>query len=149
MVIKWKTFLDSLPYICTICGDFSNSEREYCEKCGRKDSLRKTTRQDYENHIKKISVEAPQLQGNKKKVRITKRAKMKKTAIMISIIFCAFLIIDLIAFLILIDILGISSNQIGDYLPLLLGLLGFSLVMFIIIVIGIYVTYYGGLYWPF
>ena len=59
MIVKWKTFRAAFPYICTNCGEFSNSEKEYCEKCGNKDILRKTTREDYENHIEEVKAEAP------------------------------------------------------------------------------------------
>jgi len=50
MKVKWKTFRKSYPYICTNCGEFSNMEREYCEQCGKKDSLRDINKEDYETH---------------------------------------------------------------------------------------------------
>jgi len=48
MDIKWKVFKKSFPNVCTKCGSLSNMTREYCETCGAKDSLRDTTKEDWE-----------------------------------------------------------------------------------------------------
>ena len=61
---------------------------------------------------------------------------------MIIIIFFAILIIDIVGFIIILNILSIPLDQIGDHMFLLLTLFGFSLFTFIIIVIVIYFTYY-------
>ncbi|MFW9938036.1 MAG: hypothetical protein ACFFD5_10335 [Candidatus Thorarchaeota archaeon] len=45
--MKWKIFRATYPYICTNCGKISNMEREFCENCGTKDSLREITKEDY------------------------------------------------------------------------------------------------------
>ena len=45
--MKWKTFRATYPYLCTNCGKLSNMEREFCENCGAKDSLREITKEDY------------------------------------------------------------------------------------------------------
>ena len=143
MTIKWKTFKDSFPYICTKCGEFSNNEKEYCEKCGEKDSLRRTAREDYVKHIEKIKAEAPKLDIKpKKKGTDLERAKKIKTIKIVVICFCAFLIIDIIGFLLIMYMLGIPLNQISDNLWVLFMLLGFTLVMFIIITIAVYFLYY-------
>ncbi|MFX1313250.1 MAG: hypothetical protein ACFFHD_11645 [Promethearchaeota archaeon] len=143
MIVKWKTLRDSFPYLCIYCGEFSNSEKEYCEKCGKKNSLRKITREDYENHIEKIKAEAPKMKISPKENGIDlKRAKKIKTIKMIVICFCAFLIIDIIGFLIIMNMLGIPLNQISDNLWVFSILLIFTLVMFIIIIILVYFLYY-------
>jgi hypothetical protein len=150
MIVKWKIFRDSFPYICTNCGEFSNSEKEFCEKCGKKDSLRKTAREDYDNHIEKVKAETTKSGITLKKagIDLARKAKKIKTAKLILICFCAFVVIDIIGFLIIMNILGISIDQIGDHLWIFLGLVGFSLVMLIIIVVAIYFSYYAGKYLP-
>ena len=47
MKIKWKTFRITYPCICTKCGKLSTMERDYCENCGAKDSLRAINKDDY------------------------------------------------------------------------------------------------------
>ncbi|MFX1288789.1 MAG: hypothetical protein ACFFFY_09575 [Promethearchaeota archaeon] len=46
--MKWKLFKTTYPFICTKCGKLSNTEREYCESCGAKDSFRKSSKNDYD-----------------------------------------------------------------------------------------------------
>ena len=58
MIVKWKTFRASFPYVCMNCGEFTSSEQEYCENCGTKASMRRTLREDYDHHVEKVKAEA-------------------------------------------------------------------------------------------
>ena len=51
MKLKWKLFKKIYPTICTKCGSLSDI-KEYCEKCGAKDSFRATTKGDWEKYQK-------------------------------------------------------------------------------------------------
>lgn len=51
MKIKYKTFKQTYPLVCTKCGSLSNMPREYCESCGEKDSFRETTHEDHEKFL--------------------------------------------------------------------------------------------------
>ncbi len=152
MKVKWKTFRNSLPYICTNCGEFSNMEREYCEQCGKKVTLRKTTREDYEKQTEKVETESPKIEKTYYKTgghprrggEHPGRPKRMKKIYVILICFGAILIIDVIGFFIILNRLNISIDQIGDHLPLFLMLFGFSLVALVILVIGILIAYHGG-----
>ncbi|MFX1269411.1 MAG: hypothetical protein ACFFAK_15735 [Promethearchaeota archaeon] len=152
MKVKWKTFRNSLPYICTNCGEFSNMQREYCEQCGKKDSLRKTTREDYEKQTEKVEVESTKIEETYYKTgghprrggEHPGRPKRMKKIYVVLICFGAILIIDVIGFFIILNRLNISIDQIGDHLPLFLMLFGFSLVALVILVIGILIAYHGG-----
>ena len=152
MKVKWKTFRKSLPYICTNCGEFSNMEREYCEQCGKQDSLRKTTREDYEKQTEKVEVESPKIEETYYKTgghprrggEHPGRPKRMKKIYVILICLGAILIIDVIGFFIILNRLNISIDQIGDHLPLFLMLFGFSLVALVILVIGILIAYHRG-----
>jgi hypothetical protein len=57
---------------------------------------------------------------------------------MIIIIFLAFLIIDFIGSIIIMNILNISFDQIGEFMFIFLILIGFSIFVVIIIAIAIY-----------
>ena len=152
MFTKWKIFRASFPYICTSCGEFSRSEKDYCEECGEKGSLRMITREDYECHVEKSKSEVPKSKSERTSKRTSidpARIRRNNTIKMMVIIFNAFIIIDLIGFIILMNILDISLNEIGENLWVFWGLVGFSLVMFIVIVIGVYVAYYKGELYPF
>ncbi|MFX0017803.1 MAG: hypothetical protein ACFFDL_08955 [Promethearchaeota archaeon] len=152
MKVKWKTFRNSLPYICTNCEEFSNMQREYCEQCGKKDSLRKTTREDYEKQTEKVEVESTKIEETYYKTgghprrggEHPGRPKRMKKIYVVLICFGAILIIDVIGFFIILNRLNISIDQIGDHLPLFLMLFGFSLVALVILVIGILIAYHGG-----
>jgi hypothetical protein len=145
MIVKWKVFRASFPYICTSCGEFANSEKEFCEKCGKKGTLRNTSREDYERYIEKAKAKASVSKAGivpKKVGNNFSRVKRKKTIKMILICFCVFLVIDIIGFIILMNILGISFDELGENLWLFWGLVGFTMVMFVIIVVVIYFSYY-------
>ncbi|HEA70619.1 MAG TPA: hypothetical protein ENH98_01700 [archaeon] len=45
-----KLFKKTYPFICNDCGEFSHTKHEYCDKCGKEDSLRKARKIDYKNH---------------------------------------------------------------------------------------------------
>jgi hypothetical protein len=47
----WSEFLKAQPFICDKCGKFTYTDREYCEGCGGRYSLRKATRTDYKQYI--------------------------------------------------------------------------------------------------
>ena len=110
------------------------------------------TREDYECHVEKSKSEVPKSKSERTSKRTSidpARIRRNNTIKMMVIIFNAFIIIDLIGFIILMNILDISLNEIGENLWVFWGLVGFSLVMFIVIVIGVYVAYYKGELYPF
>jgi hypothetical protein len=47
-----SAFLKAQPYFCTECKKFTDIMREYCEFCGTQNSLRKATKQDFNDYIK-------------------------------------------------------------------------------------------------
>ena len=51
-ILDRKLFKKTYPYICNKCGEFAHTKHDYCDKCGAKDSLRKTEKQDYDNYNK-------------------------------------------------------------------------------------------------
>ncbi len=62
MVQDWRAFLKAQPLICDRCLNFTDTYREYCEKCGARYSLRKTTKKDFKLIIsKKQSALKPEL----------------------------------------------------------------------------------------
>jgi hypothetical protein len=46
-----KTFKKSFKFLCDECGEFAQSEAEYCDKCGTK-TMRKATNDDYTKYEK-------------------------------------------------------------------------------------------------
>ncbi|MBY9018099.1 MAG: hypothetical protein KGD66_04630 [Candidatus Lokiarchaeota archaeon] len=44
-----KLYKKTYPYICSSCGEFAHTLREYCEICGKKDSIVNAKKQDYKN----------------------------------------------------------------------------------------------------
>ena len=42
-----KLFKIAYKFICSECGEFIYSDREYCETCGSQNSIRSATRKDY------------------------------------------------------------------------------------------------------
>lgn len=44
-----KLFRKTYPFICSVCGEFTHTRREFCEKCGTKDSIGKASKDKYEN----------------------------------------------------------------------------------------------------
>lgn len=57
MKVEWKTFKSSFPYIYNNCGELSSLKREFCELCGKKDSLRKIEKVDYKKTIENSKLE--------------------------------------------------------------------------------------------
>jgi uncharacterized OB-fold protein len=45
-----KLFKKTYKYICSSCGEFSHSPRDYCETCGKEGSIREATKGDYEKY---------------------------------------------------------------------------------------------------
>lgn len=45
-----KAFLKAQPFICDNCNRFTDVLREYCEHCGAKNSLRKATKEDFDQY---------------------------------------------------------------------------------------------------
>jgi len=116
MVVKWKIFRDSFPYVCSDCGEFSSSEGEYCEKCGEKGGLRQTEREDYERHVEQVKIKASTVKSENitKKDRIDlRRRRRNKMTKMILICFCAFIIIG---FVLIMNRLGIPFAEFGENL---------------------------------
>ena len=145
MKLKWKIFRTTFPYICNNCGEFSSLQREYCEVCGKKDSLRKIEIGDYEKAIENSKLIET---NNKSKKRFQKDKdsifwkKKKEGRYMILIVICAILIIDLVGFFILLNVLDIPLEEIGENLWLFSILLGFSILVLIISLIAIYFAYF-------
>ena len=44
-----KLFKKTYIYICSSCGIFSHTKREYCEGCGMQGSIGDASKQDYRN----------------------------------------------------------------------------------------------------
>lgn len=44
---NWRAFLKAQPLICDNCENFTDTPREYCERCGSRYSLRKATKKDF------------------------------------------------------------------------------------------------------
>ncbi|MHA1192768.1 MAG: hypothetical protein ACTSP9_10790 [Promethearchaeota archaeon] len=44
-----KLYKKTYPFICSSCGDFTYTKREYCEVCGKKDTIVSATKEDYKN----------------------------------------------------------------------------------------------------
>ena len=42
-----KLFRKTYKFICAECGEFSHSEREYCEKCGSQNTIRSASSKDF------------------------------------------------------------------------------------------------------
>jgi len=59
MKVKYNLFKKTFPLICKKCGKLANMEREYCENCGEKDSLRETTKEDHEKFEKDAKTPIP------------------------------------------------------------------------------------------
>jgi uncharacterized OB-fold protein len=45
-----KLFKKTYKYICSSCGKFLHTFREYCEFCGEKDTVREATKEDFKKH---------------------------------------------------------------------------------------------------
>lgn len=143
MKVKWKTFRASFPYICNDCGEFSFLQREYCEACGNKNTLRKTEIDDYEKKI--VSSKLDDIPNRSKKHLHEKKKiildKKKKEGIYIIVIACfAILIINIVAFFIILNNFNIPIEEIGDNLWVLFNLLGFSIVVLLAVLITVYYT---------
>ena len=149
MKVKWKIFRASFPYICKNCGEFSSRQLEYCEVCGKKDTLRKIEKEDYEKVI--VDSKSDNTQNKAKKFsqkykNLILRKKRKQGLITILITSCAILIIDIIAFFLILDIANIPMEEIGDNLWVLFLLVGFSIVVLVSVFIATYVAYYHAKY---
>ena len=53
MKVKWDLFKLSYPFVCDECGYFLWEMREICEGCGSKNTLRRTTRKDHKEKMKR------------------------------------------------------------------------------------------------
>ena len=47
LIMNNKDFRKTYPYICSECGEFNHSLREYCENCGAQNSLISAKKADY------------------------------------------------------------------------------------------------------
>jgi rRNA maturation endonuclease Nob1 len=45
--VDQKLYKKTYPYICSNCGKFTHSKREFCESCGKKGAILNATKQDY------------------------------------------------------------------------------------------------------
>ena len=50
-----RIYKETYKYICSACGNFAHTLRDYCEICGEKGSLREANAEDYENYQKSKS----------------------------------------------------------------------------------------------
>lgn len=48
-IMDKKLFRKTYPFICVECGEFTHTKREYCEKCGAKDTINKASKDRYDN----------------------------------------------------------------------------------------------------
>jgi len=53
MKINWGYFQTAFPAVCEKCGSFLWEMRKICEHCGSIDTLRRTTKKDYKEEMKK------------------------------------------------------------------------------------------------
>ncbi|MFX0033018.1 MAG: sialidase family protein [Candidatus Hermodarchaeota archaeon] len=44
-------YMKTFRYICSNCHEFANTLREYCERCGEKNTLKRASREDYQNFL--------------------------------------------------------------------------------------------------
>lgn len=52
--VNYKLFKKSFMYICTNCNSLLHEYAEICERCGKKDTLKKVTKKDYKLKFKKV-----------------------------------------------------------------------------------------------
>ena len=75
-----KSFIKTYKFVCTECGEFWDIFREYCEKCGSKDSVRKATKDDYkkreENSLKAQESLRNELRDKDEYIKIVENYKM-------------------------------------------------------------------------
>lgn len=48
---QMKDYMKTFRFICSNCHEFANTLREYCERCGAKDTLKRASREDYHNYL--------------------------------------------------------------------------------------------------
>ena len=48
-----KAFLEAQPFICDNCKNFTDTVRDFCEICGNRYSIKKATKNDFEEYIDK------------------------------------------------------------------------------------------------
>jgi len=53
MKIKWEYFQRSFPFICENCDEFTWEMRVICENCGSENTLRRITKKDYKEEMKR------------------------------------------------------------------------------------------------
>jgi hypothetical protein len=59
---NWRAFLKAQPLVCDDCGNFTDTPREYCERCGSRYSLRKATKKDFVNYRAKTTNVPPKVE---------------------------------------------------------------------------------------
>jgi len=52
--INYKMWKLTFPYLCIECGSVAHSKTQYCQRCGKEDTLRETTKKDYKLKFKKM-----------------------------------------------------------------------------------------------
>jgi len=53
MKINWGYFQTAFPFVCISCRKFHWEMRKICENCGFENTLRRTTKKDYKEEMKK------------------------------------------------------------------------------------------------
>jgi hypothetical protein len=67
---NWRAFLKAQPLVCDNCGNFTDTPREYCERCGFRHSLRKAKKKDFYKYKLKTT-------SDEKSIDFEQRAKNK------------------------------------------------------------------------
>ena len=151
MKVDWKTFKKSFPYICSNCGEYSYTKKEYCEHCGKKDTIIRMIKEVYEKYHEKTMNSGSKLNESsyyimmkerQKRDKSTRKSKRRKFVSLILIFISAILIIDLVGFFILMNIFNIPLEEIDKALPILFILVGFSVLVLVGVILATYLAYY-------
>jgi len=53
IIMDKKLFKKTYKFICSNCGEFSHTNRDYCETCGKENTIRKAKKEDFDSYWKK------------------------------------------------------------------------------------------------
>ena len=48
-IMNLKEYRKVYPFLCSSCGSFSHTFREYCESCGAQNTVSEAKKEDYKN----------------------------------------------------------------------------------------------------
>ena len=77
--VDWKTFKKSFPYICSNCGEYSYTKMEYCEHCGKKDTIIRMIKEVYEKYLEKTINPGSKLNESNYYIMMKERQKREKS----------------------------------------------------------------------